>query len=69
MAGGQQPSYTSAGWNENWAAVGADSDFDLTEVMGQEAMDAAWAEMVECIESRETNFIVGRDDLGYTVAE
>ena len=59
-----------AAWHaENAPEHAADDSFSLADAMGQEEVAAAWQELIECVESRQTNFIVARPDLGFEAEE
>ena len=69
VAGMDAPSFTSATLESSWAGFEPDSSFSLTDVMGEEAVSATWQELIECVESRQTNFLAVRPDLGFAAAE
>lgn len=69
VAGAGAPSFTRARLEANWAGFAPDDSFSLADVMGEEEVAATWQQFIECVESRESNFIVPRPDLAYAGAE
>jgi len=69
VAGADAPSFTSAVLEDSWSGFEPDDSFSLADAMGQEEVAAAWQELIECVESRQTNLLRVRPDLAYAGEE